>query len=70
MKCEKCGGEWTVEPEKSVGFCPYCGGKMQTTSDNVIKEMRPLKRFYFKGKCYNLATTRIPQGMQSSVAKH
>ena len=44
MKCNKCNGEWTPPPGKSVTACPFCSEPIQTPSTetptgNVIKAL-------------------------------
>lgn len=36
MKCKKCDKEITEDSK----YCPYCGGKIDNTSDNKEKELR------------------------------
>lgn len=35
MKCESCGG--TLDVEKDVLFCPYCGEKSMIVYDDKVK---------------------------------
>lgn len=40
MKCENCGAEMDVDPDKKMIYCPYCGAKTLVEESTIVKLSR------------------------------
>lgn len=48
LKCPACGGAITIDEDKAILFCPYCGAKMpqkQGPLDKIIKHRERTQQF-------------------------
>ena len=37
LQCHNCGGELTIDPQKEILACPFCGSKELITDSDVVE---------------------------------
>lgn len=40
MRCENCGAEMDVDPDKKIIYCPYCGSKTLIEESDDVKKAK------------------------------